>query len=71
MTLTELAYELNAELKDSDSELTNKLCFDEIRKKISGASQLTNLQLLLLASVVSSKNEFQERIFIEFLDNSN
>ena len=71
MTLEELVYELNIELKPSAIELTRKDCFDEIRKKVSGASTMTNLQLLLLATVVSRKREFQERVFIEFLDSQN
>jgi hypothetical protein len=68
VTLTELVHELNAELKSSGKELTRKICFREIRKKVSGASKLTNLQLLFLTTIVSSKKEFHEKVFIEFLE---
>jgi len=60
MTLEELACELNDELKFSAEDLTRRNCFDEIRRKVSGASKMTNLQLL-----------FQERVFIEFLGEEN
>jgi hypothetical protein len=71
MTLEELACELNDELKFSAEDLTRRNCFDEIRRKVSGASKMTNLQLLFLATIVSSKKEFQERVFIEFLGEEN
>ena len=65
MTLQELVCELNVELKSSTEGLTIKKCYEEIRKKVPGASSLTNLQLLLLATIVSSETEFQERVSIE------
>lgn len=66
MTLQELVCELNSELKTSAEVLTKIECYEVIRKKVPGASQMTNLQLLLLATVVSSKSEFQEKVSIEF-----
>ena len=71
MTLPELVLELNSDLKASDAELTRSFCYDAIRKRVSGASKMTDLQLLLLATIVTNKREFQEKVFIEFLDNSN
>ena len=66
MTLQELVCELNFELKPSNKELAKKKCYEVIRKQVPGASKMTNLQLLLLATVVSSTSEFQEKIAVEF-----
>jgi hypothetical protein len=71
LTLQELVCELTVELKPSTEQLTRKICFESIRANVSGASKMTDLQLLLLAAIVSSKKEFQERVFIEFLGTEN
>ena len=70
MTLTELVFELNDEIKKTTPRLSQKVCLNEIRSKVPGASRMTNLQLLLVAMTVSSKREFQEKVFLEFLDPS-
>ncbi|MBI1766783.1 MAG: hypothetical protein HYR67_00230 [Bacteroidetes bacterium] len=70
MTIRELTYELNADLKVMDTKLSEAICFSEIRNKVSGASKMSNLQILLLVTIVSNKTEFQEKVFIEFIDNA-
>jgi hypothetical protein len=69
--LTELVFELNVALKNSSSDITRKICFDQIRNSVSGASHLTNLQILLIATISSNANEFQKKIFAEIKNNSN
>ncbi len=71
MKLTNLAREFNTQLEGlPDSELTRESCIRLIREKVSGTVNLSNLQILILTLIVSDKNEFQEKVLIDFLKRS-
>jgi hypothetical protein len=69
MNLRQLAREFNPQLEElPDSELTKQKCIGVIRDNISGATSLTNFQLLILAYISSNKSEFQEKVLFDFIN---